>query len=464
MTDENRRQMIEKKIKQLSPNIEIIFIGCGERYEKKSTNSYTVHDGDKSGYVTSLKEIKELVGNVDAVLYMWPIEDGKWITDPTGILYMLQGMAEARVKTERVLIAGGFKDELERCHVESWIGIDRSTGLIMPGTKVNIVIANLKGTDSVDWAERMWKELHTAKAESVWYEGNHRKVSRIRPTQIEKKANNVSIKKGGVYLLTGGVGGLGMIFSRWLVEKYHAKLILINRSSLESKKDKLQELQDIGAEVVYYSADVCNAEQLKRAVQAGKEHFGKLDGVIHAAGIEGKGSILEKSVEDYLRCLGPKVQGTFALEEALREEKLDFMCYFSSSSAIIGDFGNCDYAVGNRFLMSYGAHRNVAGYTGKTVVINWPLWKSEGMGFADEEGSKMYLKSSGQRFLESEEGTEIFDKLLQQTNIQHLVMTGNKERIYNFLGLEEKTEAVVKKKVVLPPGKGRKPENERLDY
>ncbi|MGN8846001.1 KR domain-containing protein, partial [Niallia sp. HCP3S3_B10] len=125
-----------------------------------------------------------------------------------------------------------------------------------PGTKVNIVFANRKETKSVEWAERMWKELHTAKAESVWYEGNDRKITRISPIQLKKEANNVPLKKGGVYLLTGGVGGLGMIFSRWLAEKYHAKLILVNRSSLESKRDKLQELRDIGAEVVYFSADV----------------------------------------------------------------------------------------------------------------------------------------------------------------------------------------------------------------
>ncbi|MGN8845779.1 SDR family NAD(P)-dependent oxidoreductase, partial [Niallia sp. HCP3S3_B10] len=463
VTNETSRQVIGKKIKQLSPDTELFFIRCGDHYEKKSTNSFTVNEGDKSGYITSFKEIKASVGNVDAVLYMWPIEDGKWITDPTGILYMLQGMAEARVKTKRVLIAGGYKDELERSHIESWIGIERSTGLIMPGTKISIVIANCEETGSVDWAELLWKELHATKAESVWYRGNRRKVSRIRPKQIEKNTKNVPLKKRGVYLLTGGVGGLGMIFSRWLAEKYHAKLILINRSSLESKKDKLKQLQDIGAEVLYFSADVCDSEQLKRAVQAGKERFGKIDGVIHAAGIEGKGSILEKSMEDYLRCLGPKVQGTLALEEALQGEKLDFMCYFSSSSAIIGDFGNCDYAVGNRFLMSYGTYRDKADYTGKTVVINWPLWKSEGMGFADEEGSKMYLKSSGQRFIESEEGTEIFEELLQQTNIQHLVMTGNKERIYKFLRLEEKSEVAVnkvkeKKKVMVSPGKGRKSE------
>ncbi|MCY9171017.1 KR domain-containing protein, partial [Bacillus atrophaeus] len=177
-----------------------------------------------------------------------------------------------------------------------------------------------------------------------------------------------------------------------------------------------------------------------QAVQAGKARFGHIDGVIHAAGIEGEGSILEKEIEEYLKTLGPKVQGTLALEEALQGEHLDFICYFSSSSAIIGDFGNCDYAVGNRFLMSYGAYRN-SRYKGKTVVVNWPLWESEGMGFADEQSSRMYLKSSGQRLLESTEGTEVFEAILRQKHNQWLVMTGNRERVYKFLGLSEETRA-----------------------
>ncbi|MCY9171020.1 SDR family NAD(P)-dependent oxidoreductase, partial [Bacillus atrophaeus] len=114
-----------------------------------------------------------------------------------------------------------------------------------------------------------WKELHTEKAESVLYEDGLRKVSRICPIQTESSKNDV-LKEGGVYLITGGAGGLGMIFSRWLADAYKAKLILVNRSSIEDKKEKLEQLQNAGAEAMYYSADVCNAEEMRQAVQAGK--------------------------------------------------------------------------------------------------------------------------------------------------------------------------------------------------
>ncbi|MDL5025598.1 SDR family oxidoreductase, partial [Bacillus velezensis] len=437
LTDESRRQAATEKLKELGSGVKPVFIGSGTGYKRESENRYTIRLNEKSDYAECLKEIKSQTGNAEAIWYMWPTEDADCVTDPSGMIYMLQGLAAAGLKTGRVMIAGGYRDGLERCHTESWIGIERSAGLVMPGSKVNVICADLKETSAAEWAETMWKELHAEKAESVLYEDGLRKVSRISPVQTESSKKDV-LKEGGVYLITGGAGGLGMIFSRWLADAYKAKLILVNRSSIEDKKGKLEQLQNAGAEVMYYSADVCNAEEMKQAVQAGKSRFGHIDGVIHAAGIEGGGSILEKEIGEYLKTLEPKVQGTLALEEALQGEHLDFICYFSSSSAIIGDFGNCDYAVGNRFLMSYGAYRN-ARYKGKTVVVNWPLWKSEGMGFADEQSSRMYLKSSGQRLLESTEGTEVFEAILRQKQTQWLVMTGNRKRVYKFLGLSEET-------------------------
>ena len=127
------------------------------------------------------------------------------------------------------------------------------------------------------------------------------------------------------------------------------------------------------------------------------------------------------------------------LDELLAAEPLDFICYFSSSAAILGDFGSCDYAVANRFLMAYAQYRNQqrnqGKRQGKTIAINWPLWKDGGMGFGDDENTRMYLKSSGQRILETEEGLEVFDRILAQTRVQQLVLAGQPSRVHRFLGL-----------------------------
>ena len=134
-----------------------------------------------------------------------------------------------------------------------------------------------------------------------------------------------------------------------------------------------------------------------------------------------------------------KIKGTLILDELMSEEAIDFICYFSSSSAILGDFGSCDYAIANRFQIAYAHYRNhlrrQGQRQGKAIVINWPAWREGSMDSIDDESSKMYLKSSGQRFLEAEEGAALFDCLLAQNKTQHLVLVGQLSRVHRFLGL-----------------------------
>ncbi|PEU18233.1 hypothetical protein CN526_30430, partial [Bacillus wiedmannii] len=149
--------------------------------------------------------------------------------------------------------------------------------------------------------------------------------------------------------------------------------------------------------------------------------------------------MLEKEYSSFQKVLDPKIQGTLILDELLRGEQIDFICYFSSAVANLGDFGSCDYAIGNRFQMAYAHYRNhvqqLDGQQNKTFVINWPLWKEGGMNISDDEyTTKMYLQSSGQRSLETEEGLKLFDQILDQNRIQNLVLVGQTSRMMEFLG------------------------------
>ena len=103
------------------------------------------------------------------------------------------------------------------------------------------------------------------------------------------------MESGKTYLITGGCGGLGLIFAEYLSKEYSANLILTGRSALdESKRAKLGKLADLGGQVLYLQADVCDANVMKEGLDKAKERFGKIHGVIHAAGIAGKEKICPK--------------------------------------------------------------------------------------------------------------------------------------------------------------------------
>jgi len=340
------------------------------------------------------------------------------------------------------LLASEFENALDRCYLESWVGFERSLGLVLPNTQVAVIYGEaLKQSQEAsikDWMQRLMAELKTRKVQSVLYQEGKRHIWQIQPLTI--KSGNSLMKSGGTYLITGGCGGLGLLFAEHFAKTQSVNLILTGRSPLDEKKQsKIKTLEELGSQVLYVQADVCDQPRMKESLSLARGRFGEIDGVIHAAGIEGNQSVFEKEIQSFQKILDPKIKGTLVLDELLCEEALDFICYFSSSSAILGDFGACDYAVANRFLMAYADFRNhlqrQGQRQGKTIVINWPLWRDGGMGFGEDENTKMYLKSSGQRFLEAEEGLSLFERLLAQNKTQHLVLVGQRSKAQRFLGL-----------------------------
>jgi polyketide synthase PksN len=189
--------------------------------------------------------------------------------------------------------------------------------------------------------------------------------------------------------------------------------------------------------VLVLRADVADPVAMRQGLAAARARLGAINGIIHAAGIVGGCSLFEKDIEHFHEVLAPKVQGALVLDELIDREALDFVCYFSSSAAILGDFGSCDYAIGNRFQMAFARYQ--AQRPGKdrvkALAINWPLWHGVGMGAGDAEHIHMMLKSSGQRHLDVEEGLALFDRILAQDAVHPLVLAGQTSRVHRFLGL-----------------------------
>ncbi|MGW5682992.1 type I polyketide synthase [Nonomuraea sp. NPDC003754] len=206
-------------------------------------------------------------------------------------------------------------------------------------------------------------------------------------TATDEPAN---LREQGVYVITGGLGGIGLTLAEDLAARLRARLVLLGRSGLPPREqwDALEPADDrtgravravrrmeaAGAEVLVLAADVTDPEALRRVRAAAVDRFGRVDGLIHAAGLPGGGmaEVKERAAADLV--MAPKLAGTIALREAFGDLDLDFVLLCSSVTAVAGGFGQVDYCGANSFMDAY-AHT----WPGRVLSVNWGAWLEVGM-------------------------------------------------------------------------------------
>src|SRR6185295_6600096 len=201
-----------------------------------------------------------------------------------------------------------------------------------------------------------------------------------------------SLRHKGVYLITGGLGGLGLALAQHLATSVQARLVLLGRTPLPPREHwphllathdpasglgrRLQIISDLearGVELLLLTADVSDPTQVQAAVRQTLTHFGALHGVFHTAGVPGVGVIQLKSAAAAAEVLAPKVLGTLALAQALRDIPLDLLVLFSSvAAATSGGPGQADYCAANAFLDAFA--RRHAHDHGRTIAVGWGEW------------------------------------------------------------------------------------------
>ncbi len=237
-------------------------------------------------------------------------------------------------------------------------------------------------------------------------------------------------KAHGVYLITGGAGGLGLIVARDIASRVkNPVLILTGRSPLdEAIKARLRPLEALGAVLRYHAVDVADAEAVSQLVRGIPEEFESLDGIIHSAGVIRDSFLVAKTPEELHEVFAAKVAGTLNLDEASRDIGLDFFVCFSSIAAVLGSLGQADYAAANGFMDAFAHHRAgrvMAGHRqGHTLSINWPLWDEGGM-HVDAATRAMLQQQSGMHAMASDEGIHALAHVFAAGMNQALVVAGD---------------------------------------
>ena len=245
-------------------------------------------------------------------------------------------------------------------------------------------------------------------------------------------------KDGGTYLITGGAGGLGALFAREIATAVREpRLVLTGRAPLDATKDALlTELRELGAHASYAAVDVSDRAAVDALVARIRAEHGRLDGILHSAGILRDSFVLKKSEEDFAAVLAPKVAGLVNLDDATREDELDFVVAFSSVAGVLGNVGQSDYAAANAFMDAYAHHRNamVAAGTrhGHTVSVDWPLWSGGGMS-VDQDTERSLRETLGLIPLPEAAGVAALHRTLASGHGQVLVLAGDKARLRTSL-------------------------------
>ena len=279
--------------------------------------------------------------------------------------------------------------------------------------------------------------------EIVAYRRHHRWIQTFDSVSLDDRiSSKTKLREGGVYLITGGLGGIGLVLAEHLAKTVRAKLILIGRGKLPKPSDwsewlathdeqdsvsrkiqKVRSLEELGAEVEIQSADVTNREQMQSAIAQSIERFGQINGVIHAAGIAGGGVTQLKTREMASSVLAPKVQGTLILEEVLQNVNLDFLVLCSSKTSVLGEFGQIDYCGANAFLDAYAlSHTSTSERS--TVSISWDTWQEVGLAVETVLPDKIKQERAAmiKKGMLPEEGVNVFNRILG-TKLPHVVVS-----------------------------------------
>ena len=228
------------------------------------------------------------------------------------------------------------------------------------------------------------------------------------------------VRVDGTYLVTGGLGGIGLALARWLADGGAGRVVLVGRRAPDA--EALAAIEDLaagGVEVVVRSIDVTDVAAVEALVDELSASESPLRGIAHAAGVTDDGALAHQAAERFASVAGPKVAGAEALDRATRAIDLDWFVVFSSASALLGAAGQANYAAANRALDAVAIRRRAAGLPATT--INWGAWADAGMAARLPETEWRRLADHGVRGLRDPEAIAALESVLTDGRPQTLV-------------------------------------------
>ena len=283
--------------------------------------------------------------------------------------------------------------------------------------ELNAVRVDLDPEAPKNEAQFLFEELASGTGEDqVAFRADVRYVARlVHKPETSTIREPVTLRSDGTYLISGGLGGLGLLVARWMASRGARHLVLLGRRGATPAADgKLKEIEQAGARVVVAQADIADACQVTRRLEEIEQLLPPLRGVIHAAGTLDDALLLQQNWDRFSRVMAPKVTGAWHLHTLTRQCSLDFFLLFSSAASLLGSPGQANHAAANAFLDALAHHRRAEGLPG--LSINWSAWAE--VGAAAERKVAERIKTKGIGAIAPLQGLQALERLLSQSSSQ----------------------------------------------
>lgn len=437
----------------------ILEVELGEKYEELGNGKYTIN-GTEEDYQKLLADITKQV-KITRIIHLMTIVQANVVKSIAELEQAKSKGLYSLFRLTKALMLNGYtheinlalvteyanrvtpEDKIVNSHSAAAWGLGRVISQEYPNIKLACI-----DIDEVTDMKSIFPELLSNKSS---YGIAYRHGKRYEPCLItrnisECKDKEMKLQEEGVYIITGGMGGIGLEIAKHLSSRSRINLALVNRSKmpdeaewediLRNSKDKklcnrikaVKEVKSSGSKVSCYSLDISKEEEVRQLIARLKADFGIINGVIHGAGIAGDGFLIQKDEGILKQVIAPKINGTWLLNEATREEELEFFVVFSSTATLVPSAGQGDYTAANSYLDAFAEYRNIEGK--KTLSINWPAWNETGMAFEHgKTDANMLFKA-----ISTKDALDIFDSLISSTATRAYVGELNYKAVSSLKG------------------------------
>jgi acyl transferase domain-containing protein/acyl carrier protein len=402
-----------------------ILVYPGESYESKGDSTWVINPSNTADFERLLNEVTQLQG----VIHLWNLDTAKsevtiaeleksQVLGCGSVLSLVQALTRHNDLPRLWLVTRGaqpVKTLPEVTQASLW-GMGKVIALEHPEIFGGMV--DLSPEPTLQEISLLLSEIADAQGEDHFaYRGKQRYVARLVRKQLPANVESCSISPDRTYLITGGLGALGLKVAEWLVGQGARQLVLTGRRKLTAENEAaIAHLEKMGATILAAQADVTQEQDLLQLLQKVRATMPPLGGIIHAAGVVGYETLQSLQWGSLETVLRPKVIGTWLLHQLTQDIKLDFFVVFSSIASVWGSRGQAHYAAANAFLDSFAHYRQGRGMP--TLSVNWGPWADGGMA-SDEAQS--WLTRMGIGILQPEQALTALGLLLGSNTVQATV-------------------------------------------